>query len=92
MRARYGRGDRRGEQIAALADVGGLIQRTSGRAHALDDDVKRLVGGNHQLGLLRGGNRQLGLPLEGPCGQAPYAVLGLALGPVSARLALGEGV
>ncbi len=44
MRARDGRGDRSGEQIAALAAVGGLIERAAGRAHALDGDVAKLLG------------------------------------------------
>lgn len=42
MRAGDGRCDGRREQVAALAGVGGLVERASGRAHALDGDVAGL--------------------------------------------------
>ncbi len=84
MRTRNGRGDRRGEQIAALAAVGGLIQRATGRAYPLDGNVASLRGGGRLSGgRLRGGCRLI---------LAPEGGHGPARGPAPARVPLGEWV
>jgi hypothetical protein len=59
MRTLDGRRDRRGEQVAALAGVGGPVERASGLAHLLRRDVGLLcrgVGKLHgEVGLRRRG-------------------------------------